>query len=76
MAGRVSRPYPTGQWYDACGQLADALGWKPRVVRDWFAQCVGVRVLHSVAKLDREVHEEAAFADVLAIFDKRGSVGD
>ncbi len=75
MAGQRNQ-YPTGKWYDACGQLAESFGWKAGEVRELFAQCVGARVWYAIAKMDREVHEEAAFADCIAIVDKRGAVAD
>lgn len=61
-------------WRERCGELADALGWKRRVIWDSFQQLALARAFHAVSEMTFDVHQEQAFRDCLLVFDKRGAL--
>jgi hypothetical protein len=68
--------YRSDEWEAYCDALADELGFARGVVWRAFEQLLGIRVIHSIAKLDRATHEDSAFRDVRCVFDKKGCSPD
>jgi hypothetical protein len=64
------------EWRNRCGELADAFGWKRKIVWDWFQQFALARAFHSVSEMTFDVHQDGAWRDCLAVIDKRGAAPD
>ena len=77
MGGRLSRAIDrTGRWERECTALEDRLGFAPGVLYEDWQITADLRELKSVVRMPREIHEEMAYRDLLALWDKQGATLD
>lgn len=66
----------TGKWEKACRKLAKDLGYEEVIVWSLWKQVALLREFYAVVNMHRDVHEQAAHADVETMLDARGRSPD